>query len=102
MKKTKDILNILQDILNEYNGSVVNRIGLFGSYARGEQNEMSDIDILIEFHEDQKNYENLFHIHEVLVERIGIKVELVTTGGLSPYIGPHILKEVIFVEKATT
>ena len=102
MKKTGDILNTLQDMLMELNEFGVKRIGLFGSYARGEQSDKSDIDILINFHEGQKTYENLFHVHELLIDRFGNNVELVTVGGLSPYIGPHVLKEVIYVDQAAT
>jgi len=73
------------------------RIGLFGSYVRGEQSKKSDIDILIEFEPEKENFDNYMSVYDIL-ENIfkNEKVEIVTKNGLSPYIGPQILKEVIY------
>ena len=76
----------------------VNKIGLFGSYVRGEQKESSDIDILIEFEKEKTTFDNFMGICFYLDDLFaGKKVEVVTTGGLSKYIGPFILKEVEYV-----
>ncbi len=72
----------------------VERIGLFGSYLRDEQNENSDIDFLVEFSTGKKNIRNLVALADYLEESFGKKVEVVTKESLSKYIGPHILKEV--------
>jgi predicted nucleotidyltransferase len=76
----------------------INLIGLFGSYVRGEQHEKSDIDILIDFEKDKESFHNFLEVC-YLLEFIfdGEKVEVVTKNGLSPYIGPKILKEVEYV-----
>ncbi len=77
----------------------ISKIGLFGSYARQEQREDSDIDILIDFEGDKETFDNFMAICDLL-ERVfsGYKVEVVTAGGLSPYIGPHILNNVEYVQ----
>jgi predicted nucleotidyltransferase len=73
------------------------RIGLFGSYVREEQSENSDIDILIEFEPEKENFDNYMSAYDMLENMFGsMKVEIVTRNGLSPYIGPQILKEVIY------
>jgi predicted nucleotidyltransferase len=73
------------------------RIGLFGSYVREEQSENSDIDILIEFEPEKENFDNYMSVYDMLENMFGsMKVEIVTRNGLSPYIGPQILKEVIY------
>lgn len=73
-------------------------IGLFGSYATNNQNQNSDIDLLIDFNPKQENYDNYMAAYDLLEEVFrGEKVELVTKNGLSPYIGPKILKEVLYV-----
>ena len=72
----------------------VKRIGLFGSFVRGEQHPESDIDLLVEFDPDQKTFDNFMNLSFVLEELLQHKVELVTTESLSPYIGPYILMEV--------
>ena len=81
--------------LNQYGVSMV---GLFGSYAREEQTEKSDIDLLIEFIPEQENFDNYMAICDYLAILFkDEKVEIVTKNGLSPYIGPKILKEVLYV-----
>jgi len=75
----------------------VRRLGIFGSVARDEHNEQSDIDLLVEFQKGTKTFDNFIHLVFFLEELLGRKVELVTTDSLSPYIGPRILKEVEYV-----
>jgi Predicted nucleotidyltransferases len=78
----------------------VSKIGLFGSLSREEQNEGSDVDIIVDFAEGQETFDNLMAVSELLEAILGrgVRVDLVTLKGLSPYIGPHILKEVQYVE----
>jgi len=72
----------------------VKNIGLFGSFARGDQTSSSDIDILVEFMHEKHTFDNFMDVAFFLEELLGRNIELVTTESLSPYIGPHILKEV--------
>lgn len=72
----------------------VRRCGLFGSFARGEQDARSDVDILVEFEEGRKTFDNFMEVAFLLEEVFGRKVDLLTPESLSPYIGPHILREV--------
>jgi predicted nucleotidyltransferase len=76
----------------------IRKVGLFGSYARNEQSPESDIDILIDFEPDQENYDNYMAVSDMLEQLFkGYRVEIVTRNGLSPYIGPNILNEVLYV-----
>ena len=76
----------------------VKEIGLFGSYARSQQHEASDIDLLVDFQEGAENFDNLMNLYDFL-EKVfkDEKVEIVTKNGLSPYVGPSILREVEYV-----
>ena len=74
----------------------VRKIGVFGSYARGEQKEISDVDILVEF--DKPTFDNFMDLVFFLEELLGKKVELVTTKALSPYISPFVKQEVVWCE----
>ena len=76
----------------------VMKVGLFGSFVRGEERATSDIDLLVEFHPGQKSYRNLLHFAEIAERILGRHVEVVTPEGLSPFIKPHILKEIKYVE----
>jgi len=76
----------------------IRNVGLFGSYSRDEQSDKSDIDILIDFKPEMENYDNYMAAYDIFEELFkNEKVEIVTLNGLSPYIGPKILKEVVYV-----
>jgi uncharacterized protein len=73
-------------------------IGLFGSYVHGSQNKESDIDLLIDFEPDKENFDNYMAAYDLFESLFkNDRVEVVTKNGLSPYIGPKILKEVLYV-----
>lgn len=72
----------------------VRSIGLFGSFVRGEQTSVSDVDILVEFMPEKHTFDNFMEVAFLLEDLLGRKVELVTPDALSPHIGPHILREV--------
>ena len=75
----------------------IHQIGLFGSYSRGEASEESDIDILIEFDPDKETFDNFMAAYDYFETLFkGQKIEVVTKNSLSPYIGPYILKEVVY------
>ncbi len=92
-----DILRILQENREHLFELGVKNIGLFGSYVRGEQHFGSDIDLLVEFQSGRKSFDAFMELAFWLEEVLQRKVELVTTESLSPYIGPHILKEVEYI-----
>jgi predicted nucleotidyltransferase len=76
----------------------IRNIGLFGSYSRDEQSVKSDIDILIDFKPEMENFDNYMAVCDIFEQLFkNEKVEIVTINGLSPYIGPKILNEVVYV-----
>jgi predicted nucleotidyltransferase len=76
----------------------IERIGLFGSVMRGEGGKNSDLDVLLHFRNGCENFSNFNHACEVLEAAFpDTKVDVVTANGLSPYIGPYILAEVVYV-----
>ena len=72
----------------------VKRIGVFGSYARNEQNAGSDVDILVEFYEPI-GWE-FVDLKEELENILGMPVDLVTVKGLKKRLRDKILKEVVY------
>jgi len=72
----------------------VKRIGLFGSYARDEQKEDSDIDIIVEF--SRPVGFRFIELKLYLEEILNSKVDLVTPNALKPQIKEQILKEVSY------
>jgi hypothetical protein len=51
----------------------------------------------VEFESGRKTFDNFIQVAWFLEELFGRRVELVTPEALSPYIGPHILREVEYV-----
>jgi uncharacterized protein len=95
MVKTKqDIFSVLQQNRLRLRALGVKKIGLFGSFLRGEQRPDSDIDLLVEFEPVQKTFDNFMGLSFFLEEVMQRRTELVTVEPLSPYLGPHILREV--------
>jgi predicted nucleotidyltransferase len=92
------ILNTLKSNNNKLKKFGIRNVGLYGSYGRNEQSHNSDIDLLIDFEPEEENFDNLMAVYDFF-EKIfkNEKVEVVTLNGLSPYIGPSILKEVQYV-----
>jgi len=68
----RQIHNIILNHLNKYNSV---KIGVFGSFARGEKTPDSDIDVLVEF-EKSPSLLTLIKIENELSEILGIKVDL--------------------------
>lgn len=79
----------------------IERLALFGSVLRGEAQPDSDIDLLVQFSQGAKTFDRFLTLCELLEQRLGWPVDLVTTEALSPFIGPHILAEAQDVLRAS-
>ncbi len=90
-------------ILQQYfAGKPVKKAYLFGSSARNEAGKKSDIDILVELDHSNPIGMKFFIFHQELEELLNVKVDLVSTEGLSKYIKPLIDKDKILIyERAT-
>jgi len=97
----ESILSILQKNQEQIRALGVRRLGLFGSFARGEQDEHSDVDVLVDFVPGRKGFDNFIRLVFLLEQLFQRPVELVTPESLSPYIGPRILREVEYVTFTT-
>ena len=75
----------------------IRRIGIYGSVNRGEENEKSDIDILIDFETGYATLRNYMNLQRYLQAFFSRKVDLVTYGSLSPHIRPFVVREVVWV-----
>jgi len=92
-----EVVDLLKRHLTEVKSRFgVRRIGLFGSYARGEQRRGSDVDIIVEFKEP--TFDNFMDLVFFLENLLGREVDLVTPNSLSPHIRPVVEREVIWCE----
>ena len=72
----------------------ITSLGVFGSYARGEQKKKSDLDLLVEFERAPSLFKYV-ELEDHLSDLVGIKVDLVMKKTLKPHIGRYILAEVV-------
>lgn len=87
--------SILIDLLKPINPK---RIGIFGSYARGENNEKSDLDILVHLESpNQISLLKLVSVEQDLSEALGIPIDLVTDKSLSPHVRPFVEKDLHYI-----
>jgi len=95
----QNLRNILQTNQNKIIQYGAKRLGLFGSYSRGEQNEESDLDFVVEFYKEKKNYKNFIHLCYYLEDLFGKKVDLLTLESLlkDRQFTQNVLNEVVFL-----
>ena len=74
------------------------KIGIFGSYAKNEQLESSDIDLLIELEAETPNiFELKQNLKNYIKDQLNIEVDICREKYLKPYIKSKILDETIYV-----
>jgi len=83
------VIDKLVSILKKHGAK---KIEIFGSYARDEQKETSDLDVIVEF-EKRKSLLEIVGIEQELEDALGIKVDLLTRASISPYLIERIEKE---------
>lgn len=93
-KNVVEILKNLDARLNDEFG--VSRIGIFGSYARGEEGVGSDIDLLVEFNRPVDLFQ-FSRLRSFLAGQLGIAVDLVTSNALKSMIKGNILNSVVYI-----
>ena len=76
-------LTAIQAHLAEFRTLGARRLGVFGSFARGEVRGDSDVDVYVEFDDAQRTYDNFFALHERLEKLLGRRVDLVTDKSLT-------------------
>lgn len=72
----------------------VKEIGIFGSYARGEESDQSDVDLLVAF--DETIGWEFIDLKDFLERVLDKPVDLVTVNALKPQLRGEILKEVVY------
>ena len=93
-----NILDYLKNHKIEFNEKYgVSKIGLFGSYARDEANNDSDIDIAVEIESEKKNIHTFLALKREMERAFGKKIDLGIESSLKPIAKEYIKKEIIYV-----
>ena len=94
IEQIKKIITSHKNLLrNKFN---VKEIGIFGSFVRGDQDNESDVDILVEFTKPIGLIE-FIRLEEYLKDLLGIKVDLVPRDGIKPALKSNILQQAVYV-----
>lgn len=99
MLEQKDIINYLKANKNYFVKQFnVLQIGIFGSYARNEQTENSDIDIIIDMPKGTENiFEKRLMLKELLSNYFSKPVDVCHKRAINPIFREMILKDAIYV-----
>jgi uncharacterized protein len=90
-----EILAILSENLDKWKEMYgVQRIGLFGSYSRGEEKDSSDIDLIVEFSTSHLSFDNYMDLKFFLEDTFQKPVDLVIINDIKPALKPVILEDV--------
>ena len=91
-----EILRKLEENRETILGFGVRRLGIFGSYARNEQTEASDMDFLVEF--DDATLHDYLDLKDFLERLFHCSVDLVFADTVKPRLRPIIFNEVIYAQ----
>lgn len=92
----ENILAFLRERADEMRAMGVRKIGLFGSYARGEQGPESDMDFLLSI--EDWSWKRWSRVWNFLEDSFGVKVDLVPEEDLRPELRSVVLAEVRYVQ----
>lgn len=84
-----EALNRHRSVLSRYK---VRKIGLFGSFAKGEQGAESDIDFVVEF--EEPSLANFMGLSRFLERLFGRRVEIITPAGIESIRINHVKEEI--------
>ena len=94
---TSELLTTLKSLKQELKTQFgIEKIALFGSYARGEATEESDVDIAV-ISMDEKNYFTLIAAIHYLEEKLNRKIDMGYFDAIRPFIKQQIKDEIIYV-----
>lgn len=89
---SEQIRTVLPELRRQYG---VKDLWLFGSYVRAEQNEVSDLDILVSFENPHLSLIEFIQLEQKLSDLLGVRVDLVEKETIKPGIGQRVLREAL-------
>nr|WP_077701968.1 nucleotidyltransferase family protein [Virgibacillus dokdonensis] len=98
MLSKQEIIDELSKNLNTWRVEYgVKRIGLFGSYNRDKQEELSDIDVLVEFNASDISFDNYMDLKIILEDLFQKQIDLVILNDIKPALKSDILSTITYV-----
>ena len=92
--RKNEILRVLRENKGKIKAFGVKRIGIFGSFARDEATEKSDIDVVVEFEKGKATFKNVCGLVDFLEELFGREIDLLTPDGIESIRIKHVKEEI--------
>ncbi len=89
-------LDLLRKNLSIIRSYGIDSIGIFGSVARNENNQDSDLDVLVNYQDGRLDLDSYMDLKFYLETLFDCKVDLVTKTSIKPYLKERILREVVY------
>jgi hypothetical protein len=93
----EELLGILRKNEQQLKSQGVKLLGVFGSFARNEQTDKSDVDLIVEFEAGKKSYKRFIELTYFLEDKLNRKVELLTEQSVSKRVMDEIQKDIKYV-----
>lgn len=100
MYTSNEIMKILKSNMDNIEKFHVSKVGLFGSFARNEQSDASDVDILVEFEDGHETFDNYMDLKFYLEELFDRKVDVVIFDSIKPAMRSSIMRSVKYAKGA--
>ncbi|RLA75358.1 MAG: nucleotidyltransferase [Epsilonproteobacteria bacterium] len=101
MNTRRELIQKLRENKGKLREFGVKRIGIFGSFARDEAREDSDVDVVVELEKGRGTFSNVARLIEFLENLLGREIDLLTPDSIDTirlrYVRERIKKEVIYV-----
>ncbi|MHA1407971.1 MAG: nucleotidyltransferase family protein [Candidatus Heimdallarchaeaceae archaeon] len=94
-----EVLDLIEQNMDKISSYGIKSIGVFGSFAKNKQCSSSDLDILVEFKEGMKNFENYMGLRFFLEDLFQKKVDLVIKESIKPQLRKYILGSVVYAKR---
>lgn len=93
-RSREQILRIIEANRDQIRGYGVRKLGLFGSYARGEASETSDVDLVVEF--EHKSFDAYMDLKALLESLLDRRVDLVLGDAVKPMLRAAIVDQAVY------
>jgi predicted nucleotidyltransferase len=93
----EELLDILLKNEQQLKAKGVKLLGVFGSFARDEQTDKSDVDLIVEFEAGKKSYKRFIELTYFLEDTLNRKVELLTQQSVTKRVMNEIEKDIKYV-----
>ena len=100
MNSLSEVIDLMNDHMASIDQFHIRKIGVFGSFTRGEQTNESDVDILVEFEENQETLDNYMDLKFFLEDLFNRRVDVVIFDAIKDALKKSILESVKYAKGA--